>query len=204
MQEEINLIGAGRTDVGAHALAQVANFKTNSTLELKAVFEGANSLLPEDVLIKEIQEVDSDFNARYSARSKVYRYRIYLKRTALLKRYVWEILCPIDLKRMDVATKMILGKHDFSSFCVAKSAKEENQCDVKSARWNMKSQSLVFEIEADRFLHSMVRSLVGTLVDVARGHFSLSDFSDILEAKDRKRAGLTAPAKGLYLVKVNY
>jgi tRNA pseudouridine38-40 synthase len=204
LNEEINLLGAGRTDVGAHALAQTANFKTESQLDLKAIFEGANSLLPEDVLIKEIQEVDLDFNARYSARSKVYRYRIYLKRTALLKRYVWEVMCPLDIKKMEEATREISGQHDFSSFCVTKSAKEDNGCEVTNAVWSMKNQSLVFEIEADRFLHSMVRSLVGTLVDVGRGHFSPSDFSEILKAKDRKEAGLTAPARGLYLVKVNY
>jgi tRNA pseudouridine38-40 synthase len=204
LKEDINLIGAGRTDVGAHALAQVANFKTKNELELKAIFEGANSLLPDDVLIKEIQEVDSDFNARYSARSKVYRYRIYLKRTALLNRYVWEVLSPLDTKKIEETTQAISGEHDFSSFCVAKSAKDDNRCKVISARWTQKNQALVFEIEANRFLHSMVRSLVGTLVDVARGYFSPSDFLEILNAKDRKKAGLTAPAKGLYLVKVNY
>lgn len=210
LNEEINLIGAGRTDVGAHALAQVANFKTETKLDLKAIFEGVNALLPDDILIKEIEEVDSEFNARYSAKSKVYRYRIYLKRTALLKRYVWEVLWPTDVKKIEEATRVILGQHDFSSFCVAKSTKEENEkhssnlCDVMYVRWTGKNQSLVFEIEADRFLHSMVRSLVGTLVDVGRGYFSPSDFVEILKAKDRKKAGLTAPAKGLYLVKVNY
>jgi len=204
LNEEINLIGAGRTDVGAHALAQVANFKTKTELDLKAIFEGANSLLPDDVLVREIEEVDPDFNARYSARSKIYRYRIYLKRTALLKRYVWEVLVPVDIEKIKEATMAILGQHDFSSFCVAKSTRENNLCHVMYPEWTKRNQSLVFEIEADRFLHSMVRCLVGTLVDVGRGHFSPSDFIDILEAKDRKRAGLTAPAKGLYLMKVNY
>jgi len=204
LKEDINLIGSGRTDVGAHALAQVANFKTKTELELKAIFEGSNSLLPDDVLIREIQEVDPDFNARYSARSKVYRYRIYLTRTAILKRYVWEVSVPIDIEKMEEATGVISGQHDFSSFCVTKSTKEENLCQVMQAKWAGRNQSLIFEIEADRFLHSMVRSLVGTLVDVGRGYFSPSDFTEILKAKDRKRAGLTAPAKGLYLVKVNY
>lgn len=204
LKEDINLIGAGRTDVGAHALAQVANFKTKTELELKAIFEGSNSLLPDDVLIREIQEVDPDFNARYSARSKVYRYRIYLTRTAILKRYVWEVSVPIDIEKIEAATRVISGQHDFSSFCVAKSAKEENLCDVMQAKWTGRNQSLIFEIEADRFLHSMVRCLVGTLVDVGRGYFSPSDFTEILKAKDRKKAGLTAPAKGLYLIKVNY
>lgn len=204
MNEKINLIGAGRTDVGAHALAQVVNFKTETELDLKAIFEGANSLLPDDVLVREIEEVNSDFNARYSARSKMYRYRIYLRRTAILKRYVWEVLVPMDIEKTEEATRVILGQHDFSSFCVAKSTKEDNLCDVMYAEWTERDQSLIFEIEADRFLHSMVRCLVGTLVDVGRGHFSPSDFIDILNAKDRKRAGLTAPAKGLYLIKVNY
>jgi len=204
LKEEISLIGAGRTDVGAHALAQVANFKTQTELGLEAIFEGANSLLPGDVLVREIEEVNPEFNARYSARSKVYRYRIYLKRTVLLRRYVWEVLVPTDIEKIEEATRMILGQHDFSSFCVAKSSKEDNRCSVVCAEWTRRNQSLVLEIEADRFLHSMVRSLVGTLVDVGRGHFSPSDFVDILNAKDRKEAGLTAPAKGLYLVKVNY
>ncbi|MGB2697360.1 MAG: tRNA pseudouridine(38-40) synthase TruA [Candidatus Zixiibacteriota bacterium] len=204
LKEEINLIGAGRTDVGAHALAQVANFKTETQLDLKAIFEETNNLLPEDILIKEIQEMEMDFHARYSAKSKMYRYRIYLKRTALLKRYVWEVLLSIDTDKMEEALRAIWGKNDFSSFCVAKSAKEDNICNVIYARWIRRNEALVFEIEADRFLHSMVRSLVGTLVDVGRGYFSPSDFTDIIHAKDRKKAGLTAPAKGLYLVKVNY
>ena len=204
LKEEVNLIGAGRTDVGAHALAQVVNFKTETQLNLKEIFEGANSLLPEDVLIKEIQDVDLDFHARYSAKSKKYRYRIYLKRTALLNRYVWEVLFPLDLDNMEEATLVIGGQHDFSSFCVAKSTREDNDCNVIYAKWITRNQALVFEIEADRFLHSMVRSLVGTLVDVGRGYFSPSDFTDILNSKDRKKAGLTAPAKGLYLVNVNY
>ena len=204
LKEDVNLIGAGRTDVGAHALAQVASFQTETQLDLKGILEGGNSLLPEDVLIKEIQEVDLDFNARYSAKSKLYRYRIYLKRTALLKRYVWEVLFPLDLDKLKEATRGIGGEHDFSSFCVAKSTKEDNSCNVIYAKWVKRNQALIFEIEADRFLHSMVRSLVGTLVDVGRGYFHPSDFMDILNSKDRKKAGLTAPAKGLYLVKVNY
>jgi len=204
LTEEVNLIGAGRTDVGVHALAQVASFQTETQLDLKAILEGSNSLLPEDVLIKEIQEVDLDFHARYSAKSKLYRYRIYLKRTALLKRYVWEVLFPLDLDKLKEATRVIEGQHDFSSFCVAKSTKEDNKCNVIYAKWITRNQALVFEIEADRFLHSMVRSLVGTLVDVGRGYFHPSDFMDILNSRDRKKAGLTAPAKGLYLVRVNY
>jgi len=108
------------------------------------------------------------------------------------------------MKKVNEATKKILGKHDFSSFCVAKSTKKNNLCEVKKALWRKRKSELLFETEADRFLHSMVRALVGTLVQVGRGYFSVSDFKKILESKDRKKAGKTAPAKGLYLVKVNY
>jgi tRNA pseudouridine38-40 synthase len=199
-----NLIGAGRTDAGVHALAQVANFKTKSKLKIENILKGLNSLLPADIVIKNIKEVNEKFHARFSAKRRIYRYRIYLGRTALLRDFVWEIGYRLNLDKMKKATRKILGKHDFSSFCVAKSSKENNICKVLKALWRKKGNELVFEIEADRFLHSMVRALVGTLVDVGRGRFSVYDFKKILLSKDRKRAGLTAPAKGLYLVKVKY
>ncbi len=204
LQEELNLIGSGRTDADVHASAQVANFKTGSKLDLDSILKGLNSLLPEDILIKDIEEADLDFNSRYSAKSRVYRYRIYSGRSVFLRRYVWEVLYDLDLEKMRSATQTILGKHDFTSFCVAGSAKENNLCEIIRAFWEKDGNNLEFEIEADRFLHSMVRSLVGTLVDVGRGYFTLEDFSRILKAKDHTKAGLTTPAKGLYLVKVNY
>lgn len=204
LQEEVTLIGSGRTDAGVHALEQVANFKTESKLDLDSILKGLNSLLPEDILIKEIEEVDSDFNARYSARSRVYRYKIHLAKNVFLRKYVWEVLYNLDFEKINSATQLIKGKHDFTSFCVTGSAKENNQCEILKALWDKDGKNLEFEIEADRFLHSMVRSLVGTLVDVGRGYFTLEDFSEILKAKDHTKAGLTAPAKGLYLVKVNY
>jgi tRNA pseudouridine38-40 synthase len=204
LQDEVKLIGSGRTDAGVHALEQVANFKTESKLNLDSILKGLNSLLPEDILIKDIEEVNLDFNSRYSARSRVYRYKIYLGKSVFLRRYVWEVLFNLDFEKINSATQLIKGKHDFSSFCVTGSAKENNQCEILKAFWDKDGKNLEFEIEADRFLHSMVRSLVGTLVDVGRGYFTLEDFSEILKARDHTKAGLTAPAKGLYLVKVNY
>ncbi|HEX9912498.1 MAG TPA: tRNA pseudouridine(38-40) synthase TruA [candidate division Zixibacteria bacterium] len=203
-QEVITLIGSGRTDVGVHALEQVANFKIESKLGLDSIFKGLNSLLPEDILIKDIEEVDLDFNSRYKAKSRVYRYKIYLGKNVFLRRYAWEVLYPLDLEKINSATQIILGEHDFTSFCVSESAKEDNLCDIIKAFWEKSEIILELEIEANRFLHTMVRSLAGTLIDVGRGYFSLEDFKEILNAKDHKKAGLTAPAKGLYLVKVNY
>jgi len=203
-QEDITLTGSGRTDVGVHALEQVANFKTESKLGLDSVFKGLNSLLPEDILIKDIEEVDLDFHSRYKAKSRVYRYKIYLGKNVFLRRYDWEVLYPLDLEKINSATQIIIGKHDFTSFCVTESVKPDNHCEVFRAFWEKEEKRLEFEIESDRFLHTMVRSLVGTLIDLGRGYFSLDDFKEILKARDHRKAGLTAPAKGLYLVKVNY
>ncbi len=204
LKHEVNLIGSGRTDVGVHALGQVANFKTEKQLVEESILRGLNGLLPDDIVITKVEEVDLDFNARYSATSRLYKYRVYLGRTAILRRYVWEVLYSLNLESILKATEEIQGEYDFSSFCVAESTKENNVCKVTSATWEKSDNELIFVIEADRFLHTMVRSLVGTLIEVGRGYFSVSDFIDIMKAKDRKKAGPTAPACGLYLVEVKY
>ena len=202
--EDISLIGSGRTDAGVHALGQIANFKTLTALDLQSILKGLNSLLPEDLWIKDIEEVDLDFNCRYKAKSRVYRYKIYLGKNVFLRRYVWEVVYNLDFKKIKQATKRITGKHDFTSFCVTQSSKEENTCEVQKASWEKEGNNLEFEIESNRFLHTMVRSLVGTIIDVGRGYFSLDDLEQIFKSQDHRKAGLTAPAKGLYLVRVNY
>ncbi len=201
---DVNLIGSGRTDVGVHALGQVANFKTKNLLDKESILRGLNGLLPDDIVIKKVEEVGLDFNARYSAKSRLYKYRVYLGRTAILRRYVWEVLFSLNLDEILKATDGILGEHDFSSFCVTESTKQNNICKVTSATWEKLENELIFRIEADRFLHNMVRSLVGTLIEIGRGYFSVSDFFDIMNAKDRRKAGPTAPACGLCLVEVKY
>jgi tRNA pseudouridine38-40 synthase len=204
LQQKVDLIGAGRTDAGVHALVQVANFKTENHLEVEEILRGLNGLLPDDIVIKSAEEVDLDFNARYNAKSRVYHYRIFLGKTAILRRYVWEVSYTLNLYTLFQAVCKIEGKHDFSSFCVAESAKENNGCEVMKASWKQSENEMIFTIEADRFLHTMVRSLVGTLIEVGRGYFSVEDFANIMEAKDRRKAGPTAPACGLYLVEVKY
>ncbi len=204
LKHEVNLIGSGRTDVRVHALRQVANFKTESPLDNESIIRGLNGLLPDDVVINQVQEVDSDFHARYGATSRLYRYRIYQGRTAILRNRVWEVLYSLNMDNIVEATDEIRGEHDFSSFCVAESIKDNNECKVASANWEKSERELTFEIEANRFLHAMVRNLVGTLIEVGRGYFSVSDFIDIMKAKDRRKAGPTAPACGLYLAEVKY
>ena len=204
LKHELNLIGSGRTDVGVHALGQVANFKTENQLDTQSILRGLNGLLPDDIVVTRVDEASLDFNARYSPKSRIYRYRVYQNRTAVLRNYVWEVLYSLSLENMLEATKRIVGEHDFSSFCMAESSKEDNICKVSSAVWEKSGKELTFTIEANRFLHTMVRSLVGTLIDVGRGYLSVSDFVQIMKAKDRRRAGPTAPARGLYLVEVKY
>jgi tRNA pseudouridine38-40 synthase len=214
LRHEVSLIGAGRTDVGVHALGQVANFKTDNPLDSETILKGLNGLLPHDVAVKKVQEVDSDFHARYSATSRLYKYTVYRGRTALLRRYVWEVLYSLNLDKIRKATEEIQGQRDFSSFCVAESARENNVCGVTHATWEQSGTELIFRIESNRFLHTMVRSLVGTLVEVGRGYFSVEDFSDIMKAKDRRsffriaagiypvvRTGFIRPQKTLTLHK---
>jgi len=201
---EVNLTGSGRTDVGVHALGQVANFKTENQLDKESILRGLNGLLPDDIVINRVEEVDLDFNARYSAKSRIYKYRVYLGRTAILRKYVWEVLYLLNLENILKATEEICGEHDFSSFCMTESTKENSICKVASATWEKSGNELIFVVKADRFLHTMVRSLVGTLIEVGRGYFSVSDFVNIMKAKDRRKAGPTAPACGLYLVEVKY
>ena len=202
--EKVTLVAAGRTDARAHALGQVANFKTKFNLPLEKIQPALNSLLSLEILIKRVEQVPLKFNSRRDAKSKVYRYRIFLGQTALQRKYLWPYRFTVELARIRQVTRLILGKHDFSSFCVAKSKKESNICRIKKASWKKSGEILEFEIEGDRFLHSMVRILVGTLLEVGREKITPQEFERILKAKDRRRAGKTVPAGGLYLVEVKY
>jgi len=201
---DVKLIGAGRTDVGVHTLGQVANFTAQNDLPLRAIKDGLNSLLPRDIVIKGVREVPLRFNARFAARRRRYRYRYYMGRTALQRNFVWEVPYNLDVTKMDSAAKLLLGQKDFSSFCHQEKGEKNMICQIFQAQVKKKGCEVVFIIEANRFLHNMVRILAGTLLDVGRGKISVRDFQEILESKDRRRAGPTAPAKGLCLMGVWY
>jgi tRNA pseudouridine38-40 synthase len=204
LNQEVNLIGSGRTDAGVHALGQVANFEMENPQDAETIQKNLNGILTEDIIIHKAEEVDPNFNARYSAKSRTYQYRVHMGRTAIQRNFIWEVTYALNVETLLRATKEIEGEHDFTSFCLAESSKESNLCNVKQAFWEKLGDELIFRIEANRFLHSMVRSLVGTLIEVARGYFSVSDFTETMEATDRRKAGPTAPAHGLYLVEVKY
>ena len=204
---KVSLIGSGRTDAGVHATGQVANFKCDTRLEPEAFFRGLNSLLPEDIIIKDCQSVSMAFHARYDVRSKVYHYKILNRAVpaAVGRQYSWFQRKALDRQKMRAAAAHIIGRHDFKAFEGAGSPRQNTTREVFAAQLiENEGDILIFQIEADGFLRYMVRNLVGTLVDVGSGKITPADFKDILDSRDRSQAGATAPARGLTLIKVNY
>jgi len=206
-QEKIKLIASGRTDAGVHALGQVANFKTGSKIAERNLLRGMNSLLPGEIVIKSLVEVDERFHARYDAKSKVYLYHIFNSSvpSALYRHYSWFIPFPLDMDNMKTAARQLIGSHDFSSFCAANNDTSDYIRKVINVSINQGEDGIIrFFIEANGFLRYMVRNIVGTLFDVGRGELSPSEFLDIMKAKDRNMAGITAPPQGLFLKEVKY
>jgi tRNA pseudouridine38-40 synthase len=206
-QEKITLISSGRTDAGVHAINQVANFKTETIINAENLLRGANSLLPPDIVVKELLDVDETFHARYDAKSKSYFYQIYNDsiRTVMCRYYSWNIYYPLDVKLMREALSLLKGTHDFSSFCAADGdAANHIRTVTKAEIERRKDHLIVISLDANGFLRYMVRNIVGTLADVGRGKITIADFSNIMEARDRTKAGMTAPPQGLFLKEVRY
>jgi tRNA pseudouridine38-40 synthase len=205
--EKIDLLGSGRTDAGVHALGQVAHFKTKSRLDVQTVQRALNSLLPSDMVIQRVEEVGEDFHARRSSKGKVYEYRILNRhlRSVFYRGYAWHIPQTLNIREMKKATRSLMGEHDFSSFQSVGSPKRTSVRKVTRAEWKRGRDGLLhFEIEANGFLKQMVRAIVGTLVEVGRRKITSEEFQKILDSRDRKKAGPTAPAHGLFLKEVKY
>ncbi len=201
------LIASSRTDTGVHALNQVANFRTASQLPLRNLQLGVNSLLPPDIVVKEVSEVPWEFHSRYHARSKTYHYRIFNGpvRTALGRGVSWHVRQPLDLEAMRRAAGYLLGTHDFNSFCAAQCEVQDRVRVVTDASLEREAPGMiVFRIEAGGFLRHMVRNIAGTLVDIGMGKIPEEDMVRIIEARDRRKAGQAAPARGLCLMEVKY
>ena len=205
--ETIPLIGSGRTDAGVHALGQIAHFKTKSKMDIRSIQRALNSLLPPDIVIQRAEEVEEDFHARKHSKSKIYEYQILNRnlRSVFHRGHAWHIPQELDLKEMKKATQKLMGEHDFSSFRSVGSPTRTAVRRVIRAEWRKSRDGLLrFEIEANGFLKQMVRAIIGTLVEVGKGKISSEEFQRILDSKDRKRAGPTAPAHGLFLKEVKY
>ena len=207
IQENVNVIASGRTDAGVHAIGQVAHFHTSSSLDLSNIQRGLNSLLPDDIVIKEIHEAEKDFHARYSATSKTYRYIIFNEKfpSALYRNFSWFIPFTLDISEMNKASLRLLGTHDFSSFRAAGCNSHNPVREISHVSLKKDTKGfIIFEIEANGFLKQMVRNIVGTLVDVGKKKIGVDEFEEIFHSKDRRKAGVTAPPQGLFLVKVKY
>jgi tRNA pseudouridine38-40 synthase len=205
LQEPISTIVAGRTDAGVHALGQVASFKTSKSVAPEMIHRGVNAILPPQIVVLSAEQVPESFHARYSAKARVYRYHLGLRLTALRRNQCWYVGgYKIQEDLLQRCADILLDEHDFSSFCKADASVDHFRCTVDRASWQRIDTELVFDIRANRFLYGMVRALVGTMVEVARGHRQFKEFQDILEAKDRARAGASAPARGLFLEEVVY
>jgi len=226
--------GSGRTDAGVHALAQVATFATESAVPTANFVKALNDILPVSVRVLAAEEVAASFHARHSARGKTYRYRIYREAICppFLARYVWHYPYPLDEAAMCHAALLVEGEHDFTSFAAVDpergvaagersagvppasagdqntegraAAQVSNIRRIFSSTWQRQADEFVYTVTGSGFLHHMVRNLVGTFILVGKGTLPGDDIPRILEARNRSAAGATAPAAGLYLVKVEY
>ena len=204
LQESVSLIGAGRTDAGVHARGQVANFRTVNPLPCAAIGRALNGLLPGDIALRAVDEVPGDFHARYSARERCYSYTITREPSAILRNFSWHVGYPLDTDLMKETAAGLTGTRDFGSFCKGQSEVDGTVCTVYDASWKPEGSRLVFLIRANRFVHGMVRALVGTMVDIGRGATTPGEFQSILVKSDRKEGGANAPARGLMLESVGY
>ena len=204
--------GSGRTDAGVHALAQVASVQIESPIPAANLRKALNDVLPESIRILRVEEMPAGFHARKSARAKTYLYRIYREEICppFLARYVYHHPYPLDEARMVAAGPLVVGEHDFTSFAAVdpERRKEDQEPDnvrtIFSSEWKRQGEEFVYTVRGNGFLHHMVRNLVGTFLMIGKGSLTAQDLQRILELRDRSAAAATAPARGLFLVSVEY
>jgi tRNA pseudouridine38-40 synthase len=202
----VHVTGAGRTDAGVHALGQVASFRAETRLDPATLRRALNASLPRDIVVRCAEEAPPAFDARRSAQSKMYRYTILCRDhpSAFLGRHSLYVPHPLEFAAMARAAEHVIGTHDFSAFRAATCTATTPVRTVLQAAWRPDGDCWHFEITANAFLQHMVRILVGTLLEIGRGRHPSSHLADVLVARDRRRAGKTAPSHGLCLVEVHY
>lgn len=203
-KEDICPVGSGRTDAGTHASGQVAHFHTRSALPTERLLRSLNGLLPADITIHAVEEVDREFHARYSAKRKRYRYRIHEGKSSISRNFTWACFRPLDLHCMREASLVLPGTHSFGAFCKQDPVPDNLICSLYAAEWQRQGREWVFEVEGNRFLRHMVRILVGTMIEIGLHQRPATDMKMLLESGLRETAGHTAPACGLHLLWVHY
>lgn len=204
--EKIKLIGSGRTDAKVHAIGQVANFKTKSTIPASRFKYILNTRLPEDIIIRESKEVSMDFHSRFSAKAKEYKYYIYNSKmpSAIYRNFTYHIIKDIDLNKMRIASKEFIGTHDFASFKGRRSLVKDTIRTIYNIEIKEEKDLIEISITGKSFLKHMVRIIIGTLLEVAYGNLNPEDIKEIIASKDRSKAKKTADPQGLFLMKVYY
>jgi tRNA pseudouridine38-40 synthase len=201
-REKAILLGAGRTDAGVHAEGQVAAFSLDKFIEPAELYYRLNRMLPDDIAIKKITPAKDRFDPRRDAYSRIYRYYIAESPNALYRHIHYQSYRPLNIDILNKAAALFRGNHDFTAFCKTKSLKQDNHCEVYVSRWFRYSGALIYEVKANRFLHHMVRRLVGAMIAVENSKIGLTHIKAFLNNKGG--AKYNAPARGLVLIKVNY
>lgn len=206
LREQVCLTGAGRTDTGVNASYYVAHFDCMQPVaDPQQMLYKLNFLLPEDIAVHSLTPVADDAHARFHAREREYRYYIERQKNPFTRHTTWQYYVPLDVEQMNEAAAILLQYDDFTSFAKLNSNNKTNICRVMDAKWTENDCGvLCFTIRADRFLRNMVRSIVGTLVDVGRGRYTPQQFGEIIESRDLARSSGGAPAQGLFLSDVVY
>lgn len=217
LQEKVSVTGAGRTDAGVHAFGQVANFRTASGWKVDRVGYALNGTLPPDIAIRAAADVPDGFHSRFSATARRYSYSVVSGKSAIRRAFAAFFPHDLSLDSMNAAAASLVGSRDFKSFTKYADEQRHFVCNVTKAEWTLVpvgggsvmgssqgTRELRFDIQANRFLHGMVRAIVGTLLDVGRGKLTPDEFLEILAARDRSRASMSAPARGLFLEEVSY
>ncbi len=204
LRKNLIIIGSGRTDAGVHALNQVFHFKLDDEINLPPILKSLNSILPIDISVKTLEKTEGNFHSRYSAKSREYIYLISLRKSAFYDRFSWLIYGKIDFEILKRCESIFIGKKDFRAFCKNSIEIDNHVCEVSYSRWFKKKELLMYFIKADRFIHGMVRGIVGCMIDAARGNISYDEIEKLLEERNQSKSPLWAHPKGLILYRVNY
>lgn len=205
LQSEMNLMGAGRTDTGVHAREMYAHFDSDTTFDIPTLVHKLNSFLPKDIVIYDIIPVHDDAHTRFDATKRTYEYHIHQFKNPFLDELSWYFHQTLDINLMNQAAQILQNYTDFECFSKVNTDVNTFDCTIFEAHWKRgENNQLVFTISANRFLRNMVRSIVGTLINVGLHKITLDDFKKIIESKSREKAGFSVPAHGLYLTKIEY